>query len=353
MMNKKIKEVNGIKVLRRYSAGSIFSGLVCLVIVAVMVIGLLAPWLTFTISDDPDNIRTTSVGVIKFFDFLFIPAEQLDADALIIKNFFAPPIGDIMFNIFYISILSLWVIAAVFASIILFLGLEFLFRGKVSHYKLAFKLSIWPTVCSALTSLLAIGAKVYMIFVNEDPTHVHDIGFIPTFIFVGILLVASIILGTIHHTCFRNRVFIGDLGDLKQESAAEEGKALGQTYTTKEVVKVRYEPSIGLPNKLSSIGGHAFSQNENLQIAMIPNGIKSLGQAAFANCPKLQIVSIPLSVKSIGYNCFFNCTELKRINYAGCKEQWRHIKRGSNWLTNAGTCTVVCCDGAIVVNPYH
>ena len=353
MMNKKIKEVNGIRVLRRYSAGSIFSGLICLGIVAVIVTALFVPWLTFTISDDPANVKVVSVGVIKFFDFLFIPGDQLDAEAVIIKNFFAPPIGEITFNVFYIGILSLWVIAAAFALVILFLGLEFLFRGKVNHYKLAFKLSIWPTVCSALAAILVIGAKVYTIFVNEDPTHVHDIGFAPTFIFVGLLLVASIVLGTIHHTCFRNRVFIGDLGDLKQESAAEESKASEAGYTTKEVVKVRYEPSIGLPNKLSSIGGHAFSQNENLQIAMIPNGIKSLGQAAFSNCPKLQIVSIPLSVKSIGYNCFFNCTELKRINYAGCKEQWRHIKRGSNWLTNAGTCTVVCCDGAIVVNPYH
>ena len=344
MMNNRIKEVNGIKILRRYSAGSIFSGLICLGIVAVLVVGLLSPWLTFAVGDTSE-----SFGVIKFFDFLFYKPEEWDASAQFIHSFFGGEFGEIMFYVFYIGIIVDWVIAALFGAILLFLGLEFLFRGKVNHYKLAFKLSIWPSIGAAINCLLVIGLEVYLTFQVPGT----DISFVPTFIFVGIMLVSSILLGVIHHTSFRNRVFIGDLGDLKQEPGAKDVSEIDQAYVTKEVVKVRYEPSIGLPNKLSSIGGHAFAQNENLQIAMIPNGIKDLGQGAFSNCPKLQIVSIPLSVKSIGYNCFFNCTALKRINYAGCKEQWRHIKRGSNWLTNAGTCTVVCCDGAIVVNPYH
>ena len=62
MMNNRIKEVNGIKILRRYSAGSIFSGLICLGIVAVLVVGLLSPWLTFAVGDTSE-----SFGVIKFF----------------------------------------------------------------------------------------------------------------------------------------------------------------------------------------------------------------------------------------------------------------------------------------------
>jgi len=108
-----------------------------------------------------------------------------------------------------------------------------------------------------------------------------------------------------------------------------------------------------LPEKLSSIGGHAFSQNQQLEIATIPNGIKEIGPSAFSNCPNLKIVSIPLTVKKIGYNAFFNCQKLARINYAGKKEEWKNIVRGSNWLTKAGTTTVVCSDGAIKVNPFH
>ena len=59
------------------------------------------------------------------------------------------------------------------------------------------------------------------------------------------------------------------------------------------------------------------------------------------------------TVKEIGYNAFFNCKSLEKIVYAGKKEQWRKIKRGSNWLNKAGTTIVSCLDGAIQVNPYR
>ena len=107
-----------------------------------------------------------------------------------------------------------------------------------------------------------------------------------------------------------------------------------------------------LPQGLTSIGGHAFARNTNLEIATISDGISELGIGAFSNCLKLKVVSMPKSLKKIGPNCFFNTPKLQRINYAGTKEDWRHICRGSNWLSKAGTTTVVCSDGAIAVNPY-
>ena len=73
----------------------------------------------------------------------------------------------------------------------------------------------------------------------------------------------------------------------------------------------------------------------------------------FANCLKLQVVSIPNTVTEIGFNCFFNCVELERINFGGTKEEWKKIRRGSNWLAKAKTTEVVCLDGVVVVNPYH
>ena len=112
-------------------------------------------------------------------------------------------------------------------------------------------------------------------------------------------------------------------------------------------------PCTVLPSDLRSIGGHAYSKNLDLKYADIPSGIKELGVGAFANCLNLEVVSIPKSVKRIRKNCFFNCVKLARINYAGTKSEWRYIVRGANWLDKAGTKTVVCSDGAVIVDPHR
>ena len=112
-------------------------------------------------------------------------------------------------------------------------------------------------------------------------------------------------------------------------------------------------PITVLPSDLRSIGGHAFSKNLDLKYADIPSGIKELGVGAFANCLNLEVVSLPKSVKRIRKNCFFNCVKLARINYAGTKSEWRYVVRGSNWLEKAGTKTVVCSDGAVIVDPHR
>ena len=111
--------------------------------------------------------------------------------------------------------------------------------------------------------------------------------------------------------------------------------------------------SANLPPDVKSIGGHAYAKNTDLKYADIPLGIKELGVGAFANCINLEIVSLPKSIKRIKKNCFFNCVSLVRINYAGSKAEWRYVVRGSNWLEKAGTRTVVCSDGAIIVDPHR
>ena len=113
------------------------------------------------------------------------------------------------------------------------------------------------------------------------------------------------------------------------------------------------KPVTEIPQDVRSIGGHAYSKNLDLKVADIPAGIKELGVGAFANCLNLEMVSLPKSIKRIRKNCFFNCVKLTRINYAGSKAEWRYVVRGSNWLDKAGTKTVVCSDGAIIVNPHR
>ena len=96
-----------------------------------------------------------------------------------------------------------------------------------------------------------------------------------------------------------------------------------------------------------------YGGNLDLKYADIPAGIKELGVSAFSNCLNLEVVSLPRSLKRIRKNCFFNCSKLTRINYAGTKTEWRYIVRGANWLDRAGTRTVVCADGAIIVDPHR
>jgi len=102
-----------------------------------------------------------------------------------------------------------------------------------------------------------------------------------------------------------------------------------------------------------TVGDRAYAKNTELSSALIPEGIVSLGSSAFANCINLETVSIPSTIQEIGFNCFFNTPKLVDIKYNGTVEQWKAIKRGSNWLTKSGTKTVQCLDGQINVNPRH
>ena len=170
--------------------------------------------------------------------------------------------------------------------------------------------------------------------------------FIPMGAFLILMIITNISYYAIYHDCLYE-------SDLEYHEDEQEKVVTTHITEVHEVKKEVYEPSKTIPSDIKSIGGHEFSQNQNLQIANVPNGIKSLGNSAFANCLNLKVVSLPDSITEIGYNCFFNCASLERINYAGTKEQWRHIKRGQNWLDKAKTTEVICVDGPIVVNPYH
>ena len=108
-----------------------------------------------------------------------------------------------------------------------------------------------------------------------------------------------------------------------------------------------------LPEDITEIGDHAYAKDLSLKEARIPSGITVLGAGAFANCHNLENVVIPKSVKEIGYNCFFDTPKLKTIAYLDSKENWKNVKRGSNWLNHSGTVVVITTDGAITVNPNH
>ena len=102
-----------------------------------------------------------------------------------------------------------------------------------------------------------------------------------------------------------------------------------------------------------TVGRLAYAKNTEISSASIPEGITSLGSCAFANCTNLHSVIIPSTIQEIGFNAFLNTPRLIDITFNGTINQWKTIKRGSNWLSKSGTKTVKCLDGQINVNPRH
>ena len=66
-MKKKIKEVNGVKVIQRHSLGSIFYAIFCLLLVAIPVTMLFIPWFKITATDGTDTYiaSLTAINLIK------------------------------------------------------------------------------------------------------------------------------------------------------------------------------------------------------------------------------------------------------------------------------------------------
>lgn len=368
-MKNQIKEVNGVKVIKRFGTGAILSAVFCLLLVAIPVTMIFIPWLKVTVTDGTDTVVVglTAIDMIgKVFigaltgtgsDFIRLLV-QLGTDS---SQVYMPYVALIAAY----AIPVLYALVAFFAIFFLFFALELLFRGRMHRFKAPYVLSWFYFLFVTFFAGLGIGLQLFITFIYSlisSPT--YTLAFFPwssylNYIYIGVSLVSLIALGIIYSAAFKNKIFIGDIGDLSRANQKVEGNAEpakeGITNDASEelIKKVVQTPAIGLPPTIKNIGGHAFSENQNLIVAIVPLGVKALGRGAFANCGHLKLVSLPLSLKSIGTNCFFNCANLQRINYAGTKEQWRHVRRGSNWLTKAGIMTVVCVDGPIIVNPYH
>ncbi len=349
-MGERKKEINGIKVINRYTFSSFLSGFLTLLISTCFVISLFVPLVTFT-----NGNNVLDADGIDFILFLFnmdSPLNSVSAPVIDIQGF--------KFNFFYIfaPIILLGLLLSIFS---LFVSLKLLLWGRLNKYKRPknWSFTIFFFYLILLASFFGVS---YVYKLNPNVGISMELGLYPLII-LGVSFVIFFINLIIYAVSFKGRIYIGNVAMPTDEALM---KMHGGPYIVqnaeanvkpvikvKEIRKIKYENASSLPPHISSIGGHAFSQNTSLVVALIPNGITTLGPGAFANCPKLKIVSIPTSVKEIGYNCFFNCYSLERINYGGTKEQWRHIRRGSNWLTKAKTTTVVCADGPIIVNPYH
>ena len=87
--------------------------------------------------------------------------------------------------------------------------------------------------------------------------------------------------------------------------------------------------SVTIPDGVTSIGGWAFSDCSNLTSVTIGNSVTSIGRSAFYNCSSLTSVTIGNSVTSIGDYAFDGCSKLEDTAFAGSKDAWTSITKGT------------------------
>ena len=71
--------------------------------------------------------------------------------------------------------------------------------------------------------------------------------------------------------------------------------------------------SIALPEGVTSIGDHAFYDNDRLKEITLPQSLTSIGESVFFRCTALGKIAIPDGVTELPYGLFACCTELKEV----------------------------------------
>ena len=342
---RNVKEVNGWKVNHPHSGANIVYAIFAMIFAAFPITFF---FLTL-IADEPGlNGVDLFQFLLKFLTSAFSGKTDPAPDSPVILTIvsvveakFGHAFGSSMYFSF-IALGGLLLLFTFFSAIILILAIVHLCKGYLKRPNAVKNLAITEFIFTLLFEL----ELLYIFLTFRSATGINMViwyAFIP----LGVSLFFMILFSAMNGKHFKDTILEKDLEYHADEPVVE------HLTKVQEVRKVKYEQSSTLPPNLTSIGGHAFAENQNLIVANIPLEVDKLGPSAFANCLNLQVVSIPTSVKFIGFNCFFNCVELERINYGGTKAEWKKIKRGSNWLAKAKTTEVVCLDGTIVVNPYH
>ena len=393
---------SSVKVYRRYGFGAIFSGLCSLGILAMFAILAFFPLFFFKTESNPEGSLISGLdfvfyGIRKFYAAL--DTHKLDAFAESLSTY-----GDnnqflkyvVQFREYIeIGLVGILAIAVIMAAIVGIVGLFWILLGRIHFTKTAASLS----KSILFFYILFVGLTfLYLFLANEvfkgGTGGAHATFVMPFFPFVvaGGLLVLTIMVNVTYSACFKDRVFaprkkepkgeevkavfvdeapvenkpVNDFNNCNNNNNNNYGNNYSNNYNDMPPSQPYYDnrpiypsnnqaprPANGLtslPPGLREIGDRSFSRNTTLREANITQGVSKIGASAFSNCLALETVTIPTSVREIGYNCFFNTPSLKRITYLGTVEDWKRIRKGSNWLSHSGANIIDARDGRIAVS---
>ena len=114
---------------------------------------------------------------------------------------------------------------------------------------------------------------------------------------------------------------------------------------------------ITLPNTVTTIGGHAFSDFESLTAIPLPDSVVKIEEFAFMNCSSLKQMKLPSNLEYIGGYAFWYCenlesvvipksvSEIKSLVFGGCQNlktvycEAESMPEGwaDDWISNSGT----------------
>jgi hypothetical protein len=96
----------------------------------------------------------------------------------------------------------------------------------------------------------------------------------------------------------------------------------GVLYNKDKTTLIAYSPgktdtSFTVPNSVTSIGGRAFGNCQNLISVTMPNNVTSIGGMAFEYCYNIASVTIGNGVTSIAWYAFVDCRSLTSVTFQG------------------------------------
>lgn len=366
-MKSRPRQIDGMKVVYRHGAPALLLALFAIIVAGTCALFCFFPILTvYDVSATPYS--TTALDIWKLFCF-WMP-DILNSNPLygfVATN--APGIGAMIVQWTLFAFMLIMYTIGLLSVILLLKGLLLLLIGKTKSARGTKKLIVSIFVLYFILLGGMYGSMYLLYYYVLAPAGVDckvTFDFIYAIV-LGALLIVTIFICILYTVSFRDGLWFDEAKEMasmlrkphedpsflsESIKTLKEREALESEDKPQKVQKVIIEKHEGsIPSNIKHVGGHEYSGNQHLKIANIPEGLKTIGVGGFSNCLRLEVVSLPKSLKEIEANAFFNCKSLKRINYAGSKYEWAKIKRGSNWLSQAGTSVVTCADGAIAVDP--
>ncbi len=355
-----------VKTYHAHQASSFFMGLFALLFAGSFALLFFFPAYTLTVDSvttEYTGYEILLLGAGEYLAYVF-PDLPLDNAKAMLSSMSAYEGKNVIFSTFAgfhnwvaLGISALGLLALVLAAIVVILGLFWFIRGRIFIPKATITFAHWSNgLYDACVGLFYAYLFIFGEMSKEGATPVTVAMTTYPFIILGIQAVVLIFLRIIHRFCYKNRVY-----EKKQKSAKPEKPQQAVANPTNAPAQNQNQPAAepemvpvynkGIPSDITQIGDNSFAGDDALTNAVIPEGINFLGSNAFANCHNLETVTIPVTCYKIGANCFYNTPHLKTINYTGTKEDWRTVRRGSNWLVGSGTDRIHTRDGDLVVNP--